>query len=55
MQLVRVLLDEDKKPGFYSVIWDGKNDDGEKASSGVYFYTLVAGHFKATKKMILLK
>ena len=35
--------------------WDGKNDLGERVSSGVYFYTLTAGDFTATRKMVILK
>lgn len=35
--------------------WDGKNENGEKVSSGLYFYTIQAGNFAATKRMILLK
>ncbi len=35
--------------------WDGKNDVGESVSSGVYFYTLTAGDFIATRKMLILK
>ena len=35
--------------------WDGKNDVGEAVSSGVYFYTLTAGEFSATRKMLILK
>ena len=35
--------------------WDGANDAGETVASGVYFYTLTAGAFSATRKMLILK
>ncbi len=35
--------------------WDGKNEIGEQVTSGLYFYTLSAGHFNATRKMLILK
>ena len=35
--------------------WDGKNNLGESVSSGVYFYTLTAGKFTATRKMLIRK
>ena len=35
--------------------WDGKNDIGESVASGVYFYTLTARDFTATRKMLILK
>ncbi len=35
--------------------WDGKNDIGETVASGVYFYTLTAGAFTATRKMLIRK
>ena len=35
--------------------WDGKNDIGEAVASGVYFYTLTAGDFSGTRKMLILK
>ncbi len=35
--------------------WDGKNDIGESVASGLYFYTLKAGDFTATRKMLILK
>lgn len=38
-----------------AVHWDGKNATGEKVSSGLYFYELKAGDFKATRKLVVLK
>ena len=35
--------------------WDGRNAVGEKVASGVYFYTLTAGDFSATRKMLIRK
>ena len=35
--------------------WDGKNALGETVASGLYFYTLTAGDFTATRKMLILK
>ena len=35
--------------------WDGKNAVGEPVASGVYFYTLTAGDFTATRKMLIRK
>ena len=35
--------------------WDGRNAQGEPVASGVYFYTLVAGEFAATGKMLIRK
>ena len=35
--------------------WDGRNENGEAVASGVYFYTLTAGNFTATRKMLIQK
>ena len=35
--------------------WDGRNSFGEAVASGVYFYTLTAGDFTATRKMLIRK
>ena len=43
---------QDKSRAAY---WDGKNALGEPVASGVYFYTLTAGEFTATRKMLIQK
>ena len=35
--------------------WDGRNRFGETVSSGVYFYTIEAGAYEATRRMLILK
>ena len=35
--------------------WNGRNELGESVASGVYFYTLTAGNYSATRKMMILK
>ncbi len=38
-----------------SIVWDGKDDNENAVSSGVYFYKLQTGNYSAVKKMILMK
>ena len=38
-----------------AIYWDGRNNLGETVASGVYFYTLTAGDYSATRKMLILK
>jgi len=54
-QLVKTLVDEEKSPGNYQLIWDGKDQRGDEVSSGIYFYQLKAGNYKETRKMSLLR
>ncbi len=54
-QRVKTLIDENKLPGRYEVIWDGKDEKGKEVSSGIYFYRLETSGFKETKKMVLLR
>jgi hypothetical protein len=54
-QKVRTLVDEEKLPENYSVIWDGKDYSGKEVASGIYFYQLKTKDFTDTKKMVLLR
>ena len=59
-KIVRNLALGYKPVGIYknrssAAYWNGKNNVGETVASGVYFYTLTAGNFTATRKMQILK
>tara|TARA_B110000495_G_C22990342_1_gene583070 strand:+ start:120 stop:1706 length:1587 start_codon:yes stop_codon:yes gene_type:complete len=55
-QVVRTLVDgQPMAAGAYRQLWDGRNSNGAKVASGVYFYQLRAGDFIAKKKMTLLQ
>ena len=44
-----------QKPGYYEVVWNGKNNYGSPVASGIYIYQLRSGKFFTQKKMSLLK
>ena len=58
--LVRTLDLGHQAAGIYmdrsrAAYWNGRNESGEPVASGVYFYTLTAGDFTATRKMLIAK
>ena len=58
--LVRTLHLGHQPAGIYqsrsrAAYWDGKNEIGESVASGIYFYTLRAGDFIGTRKMLIMK
>ena len=55
-QVVRRLVEgRDLQPGIYDVLWDGKNEQGSDAGSGVYLFRLQAGEQVLVQKMTLLR
>jgi hypothetical protein len=54
-QLIKEINEDHTQAGEYNIIWDGKNNFGERVSSGTYFYQLSVGGYVEAKKMILLK
>ena len=52
---VRTLVNEKQSAGTYSIAWDGRDDAGNRVSSGIYFYKLTSGSFSQMRKMMLLK
>ncbi len=52
---VATLLNGVLQPGVTRVQWNGKNDAGKDATSGIYFYTIKAGDKVQSRKMMLMK
>ncbi|UCE05319.1 MAG: T9SS type A sorting domain-containing protein [bacterium] len=54
-RVVRKLVDEYKRPGYYEVRWDGKDNDGNNAGAGIYFCRMTGKRFSQMKKIILTR
>ena len=59
-KVVRTLVLGHQRAGSYlnrarAAYWDGKNAFGESVASGIYFYSLTADDFSATRKMLVAK
>ncbi len=59
-ETVRTLFSGHQESGFYisrdkAAYWDGNNEIGEAAASGLYFYELVTPTFKQTRKLVIIK
>lgn len=52
---IRTLVNAVQKPGTYRVYWNGKDQKGEKISSGIYFYELKAGNQRQIKKLLFIR
>lgn len=54
-QKVKTCVNGKKAPGYYTYLWNGKNDKGMEVASGVYIYRLNYGDKQVSKQMLLLK
>ena len=54
-RVVNYLVSGIQGAGHKSIQWDSTNNKGKPVSAGLYIYTIEAGNFKQTKKMLLLK
>ena len=53
--VVNNLVNQYESSGFNSFQWNAINNQGQPVSAGVYLYSIEAGEFRQTKKMVLLK
>ena len=54
-RVVKNLISSQQNSGYKSVRWNATNNENQSVSAGSYFYSIEAGDFKQTKKMILVK
>jgi hypothetical protein len=54
-QLVKTLVNAKLKAGKHSIVWNGRNENKEKVSSGIYLYKVSSGEENRVNKMILMK
>jgi hypothetical protein len=54
-QLVRTLANGQMTVGAHQLNWDGKNDQGQFVTAGVYFYRMQTSDYLSTRKLILIK
>ena len=54
-ELIKNLLNEYLNQGNHQVSWNGTSNNGQRVSSGAYFYKLNVGNVSTVKKMIILK
>jgi hypothetical protein len=52
---IRTLVEGQSASGSFTAWWDGTDGEGQRVSSGVYFYRLTAGRSVHTRKMVLLE
>ena len=52
---VKSLVNTNQDAGYRSINWNATNEVGQPVSAGMYIYTIQAGEFRQTKKMVLLK
>lgn len=52
---VSTLVNEKQEAGFYSAVWDGKNNIGQQVSSGIYLYRIETKNFVQSRKMLVIR
>ena len=54
-RIVKTLVNSSQTAGYKSIKWNATNNRNEPVSAGLYLYSIQAGEFRQTKKMVLLK
>ena len=54
-RVIKTMVNSQQNAGFKSIQWNATNNLGQPVSAGLYLYTIEAGDFRETKKMVLLK
>jgi hypothetical protein len=54
-RVVKTMVNTQQNAGYKSIQWNATNNAGQPVSAGVYLYSIEAGAFRQTKKMVMLK
>lgn len=54
-RVVKTLVDENQKAGFYNAYWNGRDNQNKDVGSGIYFYNIYADKFHQTRKLIVVR
>ncbi len=54
-KLVKTLVHAEQEPGYYSVVWNMRDNTGKQLSGGIYFYKLETPDFRAIRKLIIMQ
>jgi subtilisin family serine protease len=54
-QKVKALLDETVSAGYRTLVWDGTDETGRKAATGIYFYRMVSDGSVITDRLVLVR
>jgi flagellar hook assembly protein FlgD len=54
-QKARSIDKDSPPPGKHSIVWDGKDDGGQRLASGIYFYTVQTSRGVSTRKTVLVE
>jgi hypothetical protein len=54
-EVITLINNENKQPGFHLVTWNGRDKNGNGVASGLYIYRIAADHFVQSKKMLIVK
>jgi flagellar hook assembly protein FlgD len=52
---VRTLVQEDREPGEYEAVWDGRDDAGNATGTGIYYIRLITRHGRFVRRVTHLK
>ncbi|MBN1481114.1 T9SS C-terminal target domain-containing protein [candidate division KSB1 bacterium] len=52
---VCTLIEKEQPPGYYAVVWDGKDMHGHAVGSGTYFYRLTSAEFNQTRRLLFIR
>jgi hypothetical protein len=54
-QKIKTLVDQQQESGVHRVVWQGRDEMNATVASGIYFYRIQSGDFRATRQMVLLR